>query len=140
MLTYRHYTVAVHDLDSAVENYRTRFGMEPAGAKGHNSIGNFEYVPMGYDGKTVILLISPVTDDSPISRLMKERTNGFNPHGEGLYLLAFDTPDVEAFAQQVEAGGGRVTRGAPGSTTVWVHPTASNFVLMEVFQSAAPAS
>ncbi len=137
MLTYKHYTVAVHDLDSAVENYRTRFGMEPCGEKAHNKVGNFEFVPMGYAGNTVMLLISPVSEESPISRLMKERVNGFNPHGEGLYLLAFETPDVEAFAKQVEAGGGRITRGAPGSTNVWVHPTASNFVLMEVFQSAA---
>ena len=28
-----------------------------------------------------------------------------------------------------------MTRGAPGTTNVWVHPTASNFVLMEVFQN-----
>lgn len=137
MLTYRHYTVAVHDLDSAVENHRARFGMEPTGARGHNSIGNFEFVPMGYEGKTVMLLISPASDDTPIARLMKERTNTFNPHGEGLYLLAFETPDLEAFAAQVEAGGGRVTRGAPGSPMIWVHPTASNFVLMEVFQATS---
>lgn len=137
MLTYKHYTVAVHDLDSAVENYRARFGMEPTGDKGHNGIGNFAFVPMGYNGKTEMLLISPVAEDTPIARLMKERVNGFNPHGEGLYLLAFETPDLEAFAAQVEAGGGRITRGAPGAPMVWVHPTASNFVLMEVFQAAA---
>lgn len=65
---------------------------------------------------------------------MKERVNAFNPHGEGIYLLAFDAEDVAAFAAQVEEAGGRITRGGPGSTNVWVHPTASNFVLMEVFQ------
>ncbi len=137
LLTYKHYTVAVHDLDGAVENYRTRFLMQPTGAKAFNSIGNFNFVPMGYDGATILLLISPVSDETPIARLMKERVNGFNPHGEGMYLLAFETDDVEAFAKQVEAGGGRITRGAPGSTNIWVHPTASNFVLMEVFQKAA---
>lgn len=133
MLAFKHYTVAVHDLDGAVENYQQRFGMQPTGERSFNRIGNFDFVPMGYDGQTVMHLISPVSDESPIARLMKERVNPFNPHGEGIYLLAFETADVDAFAQQVEAAGGRITRGAPGSSNVWVHPTASNFVLMEVF-------
>ena len=88
---------------------------------------------MGYNGQTTMHLICPTSDESPIARLMKERVNAFNPHGEGIYLLAFETPDVEAFTQQVESAGGRVTRGAPGTANVWVHPTASNFVLMEIF-------
>jgi predicted enzyme related to lactoylglutathione lyase len=132
MLKFRHYTVAVHDLDSAVENYKQRFGMEPTGEKALNRIGNFDFVPMGYGGQTMMHLICPVSDESPISRLMKERVNPFNPHGEGIYLLAYETEDVEAFAKQVEAAGGRITR-APGAPNVWVHPTASNFVLMEIF-------
>ncbi len=137
MLSFKHYTVAVHDLDSAVENYRTRFGMEPTGERALNRIGNFNYVPMGYGGQTAMHLISPVSDESPISRLMKERVNAFNPHGEGIYLLAFETADVDTFAKQVEEAGGRITRGAPGTTNIWVHPTASNFVLMEVFPERA---
>jgi hypothetical protein len=32
MLKFRHYTVAVHDLEAAVENYQ-RFGMEALGEK-----------------------------------------------------------------------------------------------------------
>jgi catechol 2,3-dioxygenase-like lactoylglutathione lyase family enzyme len=133
MLKFRHYTVAVHDLDGAVESYKQRFGMEPTGDKAFNRIGNFDFVPMGYNGQTMMHLICPASDESPIARLMKERVNQFNPHGEGIYLLAFETPDVEAFAQQIEGAGGRITRGAPGSTNFWVHPTASNFVLMEIF-------
>jgi predicted enzyme related to lactoylglutathione lyase len=136
MISFRHYTVAVHDLDGSVDNYRKRFGMEPTGDKAFNRIGNFDFVPMGYGGHTALHLISPKSDESPIARLMKERVNQFNPHGEGIYLLAFDCEDVEAFAKQVEAGGGRITR-APGTSNVWVHPTASNFVLMEIFQSRA---
>lgn len=135
MLKLRNYTVAVHDLDGAVANYTARFGMQPTGAKGHNDIGNFDYVPMGYDGTTMLLLLTPSNEETAIAKLMRERINGFNPYGEGMYLIAYETPDLEAFVKQVEAGGGRVTRGAPGGQ-IWVHPTASNFVLMEVFQAA----
>ena len=62
---------------------------------------------------------------------MQDRVNEFNPHGEGVYQLVCESDDPEAFAQQVEAGGGRVTR-APEGGPVWVHPMSSNFVLMEV--------
>ncbi|MBM3139200.1 MAG: hypothetical protein FJZ92_03045 [Chloroflexi bacterium] len=133
MLRFRHYTVAVHDLDEAVAHHRSRFQMQPIGERAFNRIGNFDYQPMGYDGKVLLHLIQPKSDESPISRLMKERVNPFNPHGEGIYLLAYECDDVEAFCKQVEAEGGRVNR-APGSTNAWVHPTASNFVLMELFQ------
>ncbi len=132
MLKFRHYTVAVNDLDQAVKSYGERFGMQPTGARAFNRIGNFDFVPVGYEGQTVLHLIQPANDESPIRRLMKERVNPLNPHGEGIYLLAFETEDVEAFAKQVEAGGGRISR-APGAANVWVHPTASNFVLMEIF-------
>lgn len=133
MLRFKHYTVAVHDLDEAVANHQSRFGMQPIGDRAHNGIGNFEFQPMGYGSDVMLHLIKPSTDESPIARLMKERVNAFNPHGEGIYLLGYECDDVEAFCKQVEAGGGRVNR-APGTSNAWVHPTSSNFVLMELMQ------
>ncbi len=134
-ITFKHYTVAVHDLDSAVEQYETRFGMKKVGERAYNSIGKFNFQPMGFDGKTMCHLICPDTD-GPIAKLMSERVNPFNPHGEGIYLLAYDCDDVPAFAEQVTSNGGRVN-GNPASGNIWVHPTASNFVLMEIFPKKA---
>ncbi|MEZ4503179.1 MAG: VOC family protein [Dehalococcoidia bacterium] len=136
MLKFKHYTVAVHDLDEAVQNYQARLGMSITAEKAHNNIGNFDYVQLGYDGQTMLHVIQPSSEESPIYRLMQDRVNPLNPHGEGIYLLAFETPDTDAFAKQVEAGGGRVNR-APNSTNVWVHPTSTNFVLMELFQPSS---
>lgn len=134
MLTFRSYSVAVHDLDEAVKNHRERFGMEPTGEKGFNGIGKFNFVPVGYGGQTSILLISPVEgEETPLTRLMKERANPFNPHGEGMYLVVYDCDDVAAFSDRVEANGGKVNR-TPDNSTAWVHPTSSNFVLMELIQ------
>jgi predicted enzyme related to lactoylglutathione lyase len=133
VLTFKHYTVAVHDLDEAVGDYESRFAMQPIGERAHNKIGNFEYQPMGYGGEVMLNLIQPASDESPIARLMKERVNPFNPHGEGIYLLAYDCDDVDAFCAQIEENGGKVNR-APGSSNAWVHPTSSHFVLMELFQ------
>ena len=137
MLKFKHYTVAVHDLDESVQNYQARLGVQITAEKAHNNIGNFDYVQLGYDGQTMMHLISPSSEESPIYRLMQDRVNPLNPHGEGIYLLAFEAEDTGKVADQVEAGGGRVNR-APNSSNVWVHPTSTNFVLMELFQ--APSS
>lgn len=133
MLRMKHYSVAVHDLDEAVTNHQQRFGMEPTGERSYNGIGKFNSIPMGYGGQTTVLLIQPAGDEeTPLVRLMKERANPFNPHGEGMYLIAYDCDDVDAFCAQVEANGGRVNR-APDSGIAWVHPTSSHFVFMEIF-------
>ena len=131
MIAFKNYTVAVHDLAQAIADHEARFGMQKIGERGHNTIGNFESQAMGYDGKVLLLLIQPVPNASPIHKLMEERKNPLNPYGEGIYLVVYECADVEAFCKQIEAAGGRVTR-APGSTMAWVHPTASNFVLMEL--------
>ena len=136
MLKFRHFTVAVHDLDEAVEGYRTRLGMEPTSERAHNSIGNFDFVPMGYEGETLVHLLTPSSEDSPIYRLMQDRVNPLNPNGEGMYLLQFEAKDTEALAKRVEENGGRVNR-APNSSNVWIHPTSTNFVLMELVPAPA---
>ena len=134
VLKFKHYTVAVHDLDEAVTNYEARLGLKRIGERAHNRIGNFDFEVLGYDGQAMLHLIQPSNEESPIYRLMQDRVNPLNPHGEGIYLLAFEADDPETVAQQVEAGGGRVNR-APNSSNIWVHPTSTNFVLMELFQA-----
>jgi catechol 2,3-dioxygenase-like lactoylglutathione lyase family enzyme len=133
VLSFKHFTVAVHDLDESVTNYQARLGLSVVSEKAHNSIGNFDFVVLGYEGQTFCHLICPSSEESPIYRLMQDRINRLNPHGEGIYLLAFETPSTDAIAQQVEAGGGRVNR-APNSSNIWVHPLSTNFVLMELFE------
>ena len=135
MFKVKYHTVAVHDLEEAVENHKARFGMEAMGEPAHNAIGNFRFVVMGYNGETAMHLISPVDENSPIYRLMQDRVNPLNPHGEGIYQLVCEVDDPEAFAQQIEAGGGRVTR-VPNTEAIWVHPLSSNYVLMELTKSA----
>ena len=130
MLSLKNYTVAVHDLDEAIENHSKRFGMQKVGDRGFNDVGNFDFQAMGYGDTTLLLLCQP-TAESPIAKLMSERQNDFNPHGEGMYLIAYETDDVDTFCKQVEENGGRVTR-IPGAANAWVHPTSSHFVLMEI--------
>ena len=135
MMQFKHYTIAVHNLESAVENYKNLFGMEAIGDREHNDIGNFDSISMGYEGNTVLRLIESSSDDTAVARLMKSRENEFNPHGEGVYLLAFETDDLAGIAQRIESNGGRITR-LPGRTNFFVHPTSSNFGFMEIMPKA----
>jgi predicted enzyme related to lactoylglutathione lyase len=135
MMRFKHYTIAVHDLESAVQNYKNLFGMDALTEPQHNNIGNFDSVSMGYDGKPVLQLIQSSSDDTPVARLMRDRMNEFNPHGEGVYLLAFEADDPDELAGRIESHGGRITR-IPGSTNFFVHPTSSNFGFMEIFPPA----
>ena len=59
MLTFKHYTVAVHDLDQAISDYEKRFGMAKVGEQAFNPIGRFNYQPMGYNGQVMCHLINP---------------------------------------------------------------------------------
>ena len=59
MLDLMLYTVAVHDLDSAAAHYKALFGMDEVAERFHNSIGNFDAVPMGYGDHRVLNLIHP---------------------------------------------------------------------------------
>ncbi len=130
-MRFKHYTIAVHDLESAVQNYKNLFGMDAITESQHNNIGNFDSVSMGYDEKTVLQLIQPSSADTPVARLMQDRINEFNPHGEGVYLLAFEADDPDQLAERIESHGGRITR-IPGNTNFFVHPTSSNFGFMEI--------
>ena len=132
MMRFKHYTIAVNDLESAIQNYKKLFGMDALSDREHNNVGNFDAVSMGYEDTTILQLIEPSSKDTPVARLMQDRTNEFNPHGEGVYLLAFEADDSEQIAQMIESNGGRITR-IPGSTNFFVHPTSSNFGFMEIF-------
>ena len=131
MLTFDHFSVAVNDLDDAVEHWKARFGMTVQGERAHNSIGNFDFIRLGYGDQTMVHLIHPSSSDSQLDRLMQSRIVPGNDHGEGLYLMVFRTDDPSAMADGIESDGGRVARNPQGSN-VWVHPTSSNFVMLEL--------
>jgi len=136
MLAFDHFTVAVNDLDASVRNWEARFGMTVQAEQAHNPVGNFDFARLGYGDQTLVHLLHPSSSESPVHRLMESRGVPGNEHGEGLYLMVFKTLDTAAMATKIEADGGRVTRN-PRGTNVWVHPTASNFVMLELQQPSA---
>lgn len=135
MMRVKYFSVAVHDLDEAVADYQARFGMEALSARQQNPIGRFDYVEMGYAGQVLLHLIAPTAAESPVQRLMQDRSNPLNPNGEGIYQLMMECDDPDAMARRVTDNGGRITR-VGDSGPAWVHPLSSHFVLMELTRAS----
>ena len=85
-------------------------------------------------GSTRIELLEPTTADSPISKFLEAR-------GNGLHHIALETEDINASIDDMNKQGVRMIdskpRGGAHHTQIaFVHPKASNGVLVEFTQPA----
>ena len=125
-----HVAVAVHDLDAAVEWYRTTFGAEPVHRErvAHDGV---EEVLIRL-GESYLQLLTPTRPDSPVARFLDRR-------GEGLHHVAYRVDDcAAALASAVAAGARPVDRvprpGGRGTTVAFLHPAGAFGTLIELVQ------
>ena len=83
-------------------------------------------------GDTHIELLEPLAPDSPISKFLEKR-------GPGLHHVAVRVKDISAVLDQLKAKGTRLIdeaprRGARGCLVAFIHPSATNGVLLELVQ------
>jgi methylmalonyl-CoA epimerase len=78
-----------------------------------------------------IELLEPSEEDSAIGRFLARR-------GEGLHHIAFRVPDLSASVATLKRNGARLLnepqRGAGGHLYVFVHPSSTGGVLIELIQ------
>ena len=78
-------------------------------------------------------LLEPTEADSVIGRFLDKR-------GEGLHHVALKVPDLAAAVGRLKAGGARILneprKGAGGHEYVFVHPSATGGVLLELIQDS----
>ncbi|MHC4941434.1 MAG: methylmalonyl-CoA epimerase [Planctomycetota bacterium] len=79
-----------------------------------------------------IEILEPLSEDSPVARFIARR-------GEGLHHIAFRVDDIEAVLERFKAAGARLIdeaprRGVGGTRIAFVHPAASNGVLIELVE------
>lgn len=129
-MTVDHIGVAVRSIDQALEFYRDTLGVEPA----HRTVVAHEKVEAAMlpTGESRIELLQPTADDSVIARFIERR-------GEGMHHLALQVDDVEAAAEAVRQSGrrlvvDRVQIGAEGYKYVFVHPSETGGVLLELVE------
>lgn len=124
-----HLGIAVRSLDAALEFYERQLGLTATVRETveHEKV-NVAMLPLG--GPRLELL-EPTEPDSVIGRFLEKR-------GEGLHHIALQVPDLENAVARLQAGGARTLsapkRGAGGHLYVFVHPSSTGGVLLELIQ------
>ncbi|MCC6858115.1 MAG: methylmalonyl Co-A mutase-associated GTPase MeaB [Bryobacterales bacterium] len=124
-----HLGIAVRSIEAALRFYRDQLGL-PLG--GRETVEQERVrVAMLPAGQPRIELLEPAEPDSPVGRFLEKR-------GEGLHHVALTVPDLEAAVARLRAAGARVLdeprRGAGGHRYVFVHPSSTGGVLLELIQ------
>jgi len=96
---------------------------------------NVAMLPTGSAGAGArIELLEPAAEDSPISSFLAKR-------GPGLHHIALRVPDLAAAVERLRASGARLLNeprtGVGGHRYVFVHPSATGGVLLELIQESA---
>jgi methylmalonyl-CoA/ethylmalonyl-CoA epimerase len=129
-----HIGIAVPDMDQARAFYRNVMGASEIGEP-------FDMPEQGVkvcfvdtpNGGTQVELLSPLTDDSPVTGFLAK-----NPLG-GQHHLCFEVPDIEVARGEFEAMGKRIlgpTRiGAHGTPIFFVHPKDMSGILTEIMET-----
>jgi methylmalonyl-CoA epimerase len=124
-----HLGIAVRSLDQALRFYRDQLGLDVAMREtvAEEKV-NVAMLPVG---EPRIELLEPVEADSVIGKFLAKR-------GEGLHHVALKVPDLNAAVERLRASGAQLLneprKGAGGHLYVFVHPSSTGGVLLELIQ------
>lgn len=124
-----HLGIAVRSLDEALRFYRDQLGLNVTMREtvAQEKV-NVAMLPVG---EPRIELLEPTESDSVIGKFLDK-------HGEGLHHVALKVPDLDAAVERLRASGARLLNeprvGAGGHSYVFVHPSSTGGVLIELIQ------
>ena len=126
-----HVALAVHDLDTAIDDYRRLFGAEPLYREVVEEQGVEE--AMIAVGGSFVQLLQPLSEDTPVGRFLTTR-------GEGLHHIALAVADIDRALEHLEQEGARLVDDEPriggrGARIAFVHPRAFAGTLIELVES-----
>jgi len=125
-----HVGIAVEDLDTSVEHYRSVLGVEPTHRERVEDQGVEEVLfPVG---ASYIQLLGAIGPDSPVGRSLASR-------GPGIHHVAYRVEDLDAALEHLRAEGVRLIDDAPrpgsrNTLIAFVHPRSMGGTLMELVQ------
>lgn len=129
-MTLDHIGVAVRSIDRTLEFYRDTLGIEPS----HRTVVDHEHVEVAVlpTGGGRIELLRSTAPNSVIGEFIARR-------GEGLHHIAVQVDDLEEAVERVKRSGARlvdekIQTGAEGYRYVFVHPSSTGGVLLELVQ------
>lgn len=126
-----HIAIAVNNVEQALKNYQNILKIEKI---------DIEEVPTE-KVRVVMLkledsrieLMEPMSDDSPISRFLREK-------GEGIHHIAITADNIEDDIARAKKNGmrflGEIRSGSYGRKITFIHPKSLNGVLTEFCQSS----
>jgi methylmalonyl-CoA epimerase len=124
-----HLGIAVRSLDAALAFYQEQLGFAAA-PRETVALEKVNVVMLPAGGPRIELL-EAAEPDSVIAKFIEKR-------GEGLHHIALKVPDLEATVERLKAGGARLLNeprtGAGGHIYVFVHPSSTGGVLLELIQ------
>ncbi|MEO6050371.1 MAG: methylmalonyl-CoA epimerase [Pyrinomonadaceae bacterium] len=126
-----HLGIATKDIDEALKFWGDALGLENV----HTEIVQDQKVRVAMlpIGESRIELLEPTSEDSPISKFLEKR-------GGGIHHIAVEVDDIEDAMERLKSQGMRLIDespriGAEGCLVAFVHPSASNGVLLELVQT-----
>jgi LAO/AO transport system kinase len=125
-----HLGIAVKSLDQALQFYREQLGLQVALRE--TVIEEKVNVAMLPVGEPRIELLEASEPGSVIARFIEKR-------GEGIHHIALKVPDLAAAVERLRTSGARILNeprtGAGGHLYVFVHPSSTGGVLLELIQA-----
>lgn len=130
LINLDHVAIAVKDLDGAIAEYRSRYGVEPLHRETVPSQGVEEaMIPVG---GSFVQLLMPLSADTPVGRFLESK-------GEGLHHVAYAVVDIEAALEHLRSQGARLIDEQPriggrGARIAFVHPKDLAGTLIELVE------
>jgi methylmalonyl-CoA epimerase len=123
-----HIAVAVKSLDESLKFYKDQFGLEVIDIEVVEEQG--VRVAKLDVGNTHIELLEPLSEDTPVGRFIAQR-------GPGLHHICLGVSDIECELKKLKESSTKLIDetpriGAGGARIAFVHPKATNGVLMEL--------
>ena len=120
----------MRSLDRALEFYRDQLGLEVSAARNRGARKSERRDAAAWASRASSCW-SPPKPDSVIGKFLDKR-------GEGLHHVALNVPDLNASVERLRASGARLLNeprtGAGGHLYVFVHPSSTGGVLLELIQ------
>ncbi|MCC6236027.1 MAG: VOC family protein [Dehalococcoidia bacterium] len=138
ILGIQYFSIAVNDIDAAVERYVRAFGLKKR-TEVQDTRWGFKNCMVGTDEGNLIEVIAPSQPDSALARFMKMREGPAYPGGEGIYLVGMRVEDTAAQISMAAGQGLKVTTEPDSPTSAWIHPATNGNVMLEFNQAQPPA-
>ncbi len=138
ILGIQYFSIAVNDIDAAVERYTKAFGFKKRTEVADTRWG-FKNCMIGTEAENIIEVIAPSSADSALARFMKMREGPAYPGGEGIYLVGMRVDDTAAQIAMATGAGLKVNTEPESPTSAWIHPATNGNVMLEFNQAAPPA-